>query len=295
MFPLVPLPDHEDNYPVNGLHFRGTPAHSVYLHSKTSLDEKGAHKKLSESLALLAIFELVGLRARPSGGIGGFSGGPMEIIDMGAALISPVDQMHLGIAAAGNSFQIQACFTLSRAFALQNDPESSIIEFFKVVELFIKDMAYASKLSPRANADVRNGKIFSRNVISDLEAGLACGSELAKMILITKDIRNRFVGHGGVRPTVGELFGDPESNHELLENNRFRYDPFLHYGENFFERFQNDISLMARFLFCRMQGVEPILKTGPGCWSTPSEHVSKVLQDEGAKFSFMFPSVLSPN
>lgn len=292
MFPLLPLPVHDGKLPVLGLHFRGTHAHSIYLHSAQQLDEKHAYKRLSESLALLAIFDLVGLRARPTGGIGGFCGGPAESVDLGAVLTGAPHEMHAGLAAADNSFQVQACFTLSRAFALQGDPESSIIEFFKVIELFIKGLAYEGKFGPDASFDVLRGRLFSGKVIAELNSGALCSPELAKMIYIMKDVRNRFVGHGGIRPTIGEVFGDPESNHDLLEEERFKYDPFLHYGEQFFDRFLNDVSLVARFLFCRMQGVEPILKTGPGCWSSSSEHVSKLLEDEGATFSFVFPSEL---
>jgi len=291
---MIPLPAYGPVYPVYGLHFRGTPAHSVFLRSKEQLDKKGAYKKLSIALALLAMFDEEGLKARANGGIGGYTAGVVNETyaeeSYGGFVTSVIQQLK----AAEHPFQIQACFTLSRAFALLNDPESAIIEFFKVIELSIKHAAATEQLTYSTAAAVLKGKIFGPSVRDELAQKVGLKAETVDMIFRMKNVRNKFIGHGGVRPVIGELFGDPEGYGRLLEDPAFLYDPYLKYGETFFERVLNDVSLIARLLFCRMQGLAPFISSAPGCWSEPSPHVLEVLRTEGVTWRPFHPSELEP-
>lgn len=174
---------------------------------------------------------------------------------------------------------------MSRGLAFVSDPETAIIEFFKIIELYIKQLAWTGALGHTASKKVLQDKaIFSRPVREALTTEVQLNQDTVDLIFNMKEIRNRFIGHGGMRPTLGELFGDPENYHRLLDQAAFKYDPFLRYGQEFFERILNDVSLLAGFLFSKMQEIEPLVFMRPGCWYQGSEHVRKVLEAEGTQW-----------
>lgn len=281
--------------PVYGLDLTGNGAQSVVLHTRVELDQKAAFKKLSVALALLGVYEALGLTERAPGGIGGFLSSPSQeeyeeprYQEEVRATISQLEQ-------ANDPYQIQACFTLSRGLALVSDPESAIIEFFKLIELYIKQLAWAGDLEAAAAKNVLEDKIiFSKRVREDLKVGGVLADQTVDLIYRMKEVRNKFVGHGGMRPTLGELFGDPEHNRQVLDQGEFKYDPYLQYGPGFFERVLNDVMLVGSFLFSKMQGLEPLVFVRPGCWSQGSDNVHDVLTAEGVRWIGPDPSRLKP-
>jgi hypothetical protein len=126
--------------------------------------------------------------------------------------------------------------------------------------------------------------ILSKRVKDDLRVRAVLPPDIIDVVFRMKELRNRFVVHGGMRATIGELFGDPEDSRKLFEEAAFRYDPSLHYGPDFFERSLNDVSLVSAFLFSKMQGLEPLVHVRPGCWSHSSERVRQVLAAQGARW-----------
>jgi hypothetical protein len=124
--------------------------------------------------------------------------------------------------------------------------------------------------------------IFSKRVKENLKAHRILNQETLDLAYRMKEVRNKFIGHGGMRPPLGELFGDPEGYGQLLEGAAFKYDPELQFGPNFFERVRNDVMLMAGFLFSRMQGLEPVVCVTPDHWEQSSRRVRDVLTWAGA-------------
>ncbi|MGO4856874.1 hypothetical protein [Arthrobacter sp. 2MCAF14] len=149
--------------------------------------------------------------------------------------------------------------------------------------MYVKQLAWVGDLGAAAAKNVLVDKIiFSKRVKEDLKARTILTEEMVDLIYKIKEVRNKFVGHGGMRPLLGELFGDPEDNRQLLDKAEFKYDPYLDYGPHFFERFLNDVTLMGAFLFSKMQGLQPIICVTPGCWSQSSRHVHDVLTEAGS-------------
>jgi hypothetical protein len=282
-FPFVPPAHSHLDYSVYGLDLTDNRMPSVVLRSREVLDRKGAFKKLSVALALLGVYEGVGLRERASGGIGGFHSSPAWE-DYEESNYSPQVAAAIRLLERANDpYQVQACFTLSRGLALASDPESAIIEFVKLIELYVKQLAWGGDLEPAAAKNVLEDKIiFSKRVKEDLRARRILTEETVDLIYKIEEVRNKFVGHRGMRPLLGELFGDPEDNRGLLDQADFNYDPYLEYGPHFFERFLNDVMLMGGFLFSKMQGLEPLVCVTPGCWSQSSKRVHDVLTEAGA-------------
>lgn len=284
-FPLLPSPVFGVSDPIYGLDVAGDGGHSVVLHSRKELGQKEAYRRLSVALALLSVYFGAGLKERAPGAIGGYFAAPSHE-ESGEHIYREDVMATIGqLERANDPYQIQARFTLSRGLALISDPESAIIEFFKLTELYIKQLAYAGALDPAARKNVLEDKIiFARRVKEDLVARGILTEELVDLIFTMKEVRNKFVGHGGMRPALGELFGDPENYEQLLEQSPFRYDPYLRYGPDFFERVLNDITLVGGFLFAKMQGIEPLVFVRPGCWYQASSHVQSVLAAEGAQW-----------
>src|SRR5579859_5070063 len=168
-FPFSPLRASSREYPVFGLDLRANGAHSVVLRARDELDRKAAFKKLSIALALLGVYEGQGLIERPPGGVGDFSAAPsadeLEEFRYSQEITDTIKKLEK----ANTPYQIQACFTLSRAYALSSDPESAIIEFFKLIELYIKHLAWVRRLSEGAAKNVLVDKIIlSKRVKDDL-------------------------------------------------------------------------------------------------------------------------------
>ncbi|WP_415854702.1 hypothetical protein [Sinomonas sp. G460-2] len=283
-FPLVPASSPGLAFPVYGLDLGGDGAGSVVLRVGEELDRKGAFKRLSVALALLAVYEGVGLIERSPNGLGfSVAPSPDEAPEFRPSQ-EVLDAVHR-LERSNSPYQIQACFTLSRGYALLSDPESAIIEFFKVIELYMKHLAWAHRLSEGAAKNVLVDKIIlSKRVKDDLRVRAVLEPETINLIYRMKELRNRFVVHGGVRPTIAELFGDPEDYRGLLDQSAFKYDPDLHYGPTFFERTLNDLSLVGAFLFSKLQGLEPWVFVTPERSSRSSPHVRDVLEAEGARW-----------
>ncbi|WP_077490668.1 hypothetical protein [Sinomonas mesophila] len=294
-FPLAPPRPPALAYPVYGLELNGAGDHSVVLHSPEELDKKGAFKRLSVALALLGVYEGVGLIERAAGSIDGYSmsRSPEEYVD--PALSPEVAEAVRRLRRANDPYQIQACFTLSRGLALMAAPESAITEFFKVIELHIKHLAWSRALDSGAARNVLVDKIIlSKRVRDALRVRRLLDPGVLELVYKMKEVRNKFVSHGGVRAAVGELFGDPEGSAQLLEESEFRYDPDLHYGPGFFERVVNDVALVASFLFTLTQGLEPRVCEPSGGWSQASDRVRETLSAAGATWISPSQGALEP-
>lgn len=294
-FPMVAVPDLGLDYSVYGLEVRGDGTRSAVLRVRDELDRKAAFKRLSVALALLGVYEGKGLIERPSREAGGFSAlSSAEELEDVTYSRDVMDSIHR-LERSNSPYEIQACFTLSRGYALLADPESAIIEFFKVIELFIKHLAWVRRLSEGAVKNVLVDKIIlSKRVKDDLRVREVLAPDIINLIYRMKELRNRFVVHGGVRPAVAELFGDPEDYRQLLEESSFRYDPNLQYDPAFFERALSDLSLVSAFLFSKMQGLEPWVCVTPERWSQSSSQVHEVLAAEGVRWIGPDPGRFQP-
>jgi hypothetical protein len=282
-FPLESPSLNGVGYSVYGLDLEAPPAESVTLRTRRELDEKEAFKRLSVALALLGVFQGIGLIERGRGDTGTFSFSASQD-DYEEQRYSPrVEAAIRKLEQANDPYQVQACFTLSRALALVPDPESAIVEFYKLIELYVKHLAWVGRLDRGAAKNVLVDKIiFSKRVKENLKAHRILNQETLDLAYRMKEVRNKFIGHGGMRPPLGELFGDPEGYGQLLEGAAFKYDPELQFGPNFFERVRNDVMLMAGFLFSRMQGLEPVVCVTPDHWEQSSRRVRDVLTWAGA-------------
>ncbi|GAB4100764.1 hypothetical protein [Sinomonas halotolerans] len=281
-FPLAPPRPAGLPYPVCGLDLRDHGDHSVVLHSPEELDWKAAVKRLSVALAVLALHEGVGLIERAPGGIDGYSVSASSAACAEPALPPEVAEAVRRLELANDPYQVQACFTLSRGLALMATPESAIIEFFKVIELHIEHLAWSRALDPGAARNVLVDKIIlSKRVRDALSVRRLLEPGVLELVFRMKEVRNKFVSHGGVRPPVGELFGDPEGSAQLLEESEFRYDPELHYGPGFFERVVEDLALLAAYVFTLTQGLEPRIREAPGGGSRASAGVRETLSAAG--------------
>jgi hypothetical protein len=294
-FPLAPPRPPGLAYPVYGLELNGAGDHSVVLRSSDELDKKHAFKRLSIALALLGVYEGVGLIERAPGSIDGYSSSPSVEVYTEPALSPEVAEAVRRLERANDPYQVQACFTYSRALALTTTPESAIIEFFKVIELHIKHLAWSRALDPGAARNVLVDKIIlSKRVRDALRVRRLLDPGVLELVYEMKEVRNKFVSHGGVRPAVAELFGDPEGSGQLLEEAAFRYDPELHYGPGFFERVVNDIALVAAFVFTLIQGLEPHVCVPPGRLSGSSHRVRETLTAAGATWISPSQGALEP-
>lgn len=294
-FPLVPAPVFGVTHPIYGLDLAGDGGHSIILRTREKLDRKEAFERLSVGLALLGVYFGAGFKERASGGLGGYFASPHPDEYEEPTYSEEVMKTIVGLEQARGPYQIQARFTFSRGLALLSDPESAIVEFSKVIELYIKQLAWSRQLPLAAAKNVLEDKIiFSKKVKEALVAEKILAVETVDLIYCMKEIRNKFIGHGGMRPALGELFGDPENYQQLLERPEFKYDPYLQYGPDFFERILNDLTLIAGFLFAKMQGLEPLVFARAGCWNQGSAHVHNVLTAEGVQWSTYEESRFAP-
>lgn len=275
----------------------------IELYSDTQLSEAEAYIQVSKSLSISALFMTRGVIDRNSGAIGGFCemrsshknyGDVSDLPDLARAFYDELDY-------EADSFQIQSRFTLSRAYALSSDFESSCIEFFKIVELYVKHLAYTSQLSDGATRQVTSGSVFGCAVRKDIVDKGFISSELLYLLDNIRGVRNFFIGHGGVRSVVSRLFGDTEAGHRvevfkkaqnkvgLLDGHGLEghfYDLKLDDYEDspLFLRIGADFSLLSRFIFCKLQGVTPVLVYQPMCWFEASREVISILERDGATF-----------
>lgn len=294
-FPLVSLLADNGNPSVYGLDVGSDGAKAAILRASEKLDQKATFKQLSVALALLGIFQSVGLIESLPGEVDASAWSASEH-EYEMPRYSPrVEAVIRRLEQANGPYQIQACFTFSRALALVPDSESAIIEFFKLIELWIKHVAWSGRLDPHATKNVLVDKIlFSKRVKEDLKQKRILKTETVDLIYKMKEIRNKFVGHGGMRPTIGGLFGDPEDYQQLFDESQLRYDDELHYGPGLFELLLNDVMLMASFLFSKLQGLEPLVCVRPGCWTASSQRVRDVLADAGAVWIAPDPDAFRP-
>ena len=272
-------------------HQAGAPF--ITVNSSQILTKEQSYFKLSIALALFSLFEKEGFSPRPIGGIGGYNNGVVDERYVEDAHNAKVREYIAKLNDAKSPFQIQSRFTLSRAHSIMRDPESAIIEFFKIIELFIKENAHQNKLSEQACGDVFNKfpKVFSENVKLSLNDGIL-DTETVNVIWKLKNIRNRFVGHGGIRPMVADIFGDPEDNAKAINYSDFNYDTHINFGEHFFEKIMYDIEVLAVILFCKLNGVSPIYASIPGCWWQPSPVIEGIIQAENTEIIQIYPSEL---
>jgi hypothetical protein len=253
-----------------------------HLRSGEELDQKAALKRLSVVLALRGVFAGVGV-LEGEAGLGDFAASPSAEELQEHRYSVQVEAATTKLEQANGPYQIQACFTLSRALALVADPESAIVEFYKVIELYIKHLAWTGTLDPGAAKNVLVDKIiFSKRVKDSLRVHKVLNEETLDLAYRMKEVRNKFIGHGGMRPPLGELFGDPEGYGQLLEGAAFKYDADLKFGPDFFERVRNDVILMATFLFTKMQGIQPYVCVTSERLAHSSKRVIDVITRAGA-------------
>ncbi len=280
----MPSPEFSEVLQRYGLEL-GDGGRSVILRTSRPLSQKDAFKKFSIVLALLGIYEGVGLIERAGDGLEGFSSRPSREEYDEPSYPEHVSATIRQLEKANDPYQIQACFTLSRGLAHVTDPESAIIEFFRVIELYIKHLAWTEALNPEAANNVLVYKlILSKRVKDALKTRRILRAETVDLIYKLKEVRNKFLSHGGIRPTLSELFGDPEKNGEVLESAEFRYDPDLHYGPGFYERVLNDVSLLSGFIFSKLQGTDRVAFVRQGAWVQGSPQVHDVLAAEHVRW-----------
>lgn len=262
----------------------GSPFISLY--SDTLLTKKQAYFKLSIAFGLYSLFEKEGFLPRPVGGIGGFNAGVEDSLYENITHSTLIKPYIDGFKRSTNSFQIQSRFTLSQAHAMMRNPEAAIIEFFKIVEIYIKNCAYTGVFTHATAArvlDPRSPSIFNNNVKRELVDSGQLNANTVDVIFKLKNVRNKFVGHGGIRPTVASIFGDPEDNRATVSYAEFQYDSSFNFGEPFYEKIMYDIEVVAVLLFCKLNDIPPIYLTIPGCWWQPNEVIETILIAEGVE------------
>lgn len=282
------------DYPVNGIYYKDRNSSFVELRVNKKITDTVAYHKLFESLALIALFYEKGVYARAISAIGGYH---MTIEDSAYKSVSHNKYIRSIIRLLGkckDPFQIQAGFTLSRAYAQLDDPEISIYEFFKVVELYIKHQGFTCKLSQISKRDIDNYNLFTPSIKKDLYSNRDITSETVDLIWIMKDIRNKFIGHGGVRPYIAKHYGDPENSYSKLASLIRQYNPGLVQDERFYENLSFDLAVLARLLFCKMCEVPPIHLQVPGCWWQPSGQILAMVQLESMDCLMIDYDILKP-
>lgn len=262
----------------------------IEFYSDTQISEADVYRQVSKVLSIQALIMGQGVADRNPGSVGGFYEVRSVRKEYGD-VTNPsllVQDLYNSLCDDADSFQIQSRFTLSRAYALSSDFESSCIEFFKIVELYVKHLAYSSRLSPVATDQVKGGHLFRDSVKKDIIDKGFISTRLFGLLENIIVVRNFFVGHGGVRPVVGRLFDDPEfaQRVKLFKGiqERDNYDLTLNdYNDSpLFRRIGADFSLLSRFIFCKLQGISPVLVYEPMCWWGASSQVLETLRDEGA-------------
>lgn len=282
------------DYGIHDLYFNDPNIPFIILKSDKELSESQAYEKLSISLALLSLFEKEGFLARPVSAIGGYNCQKQNAPYKATKHSAEINEITKNLYMSNDSFQIQSRFTLSRAHALFRDPESSITEFFKIIELFIKYCASTGVFSEKASRDVlaRSPKLFTDEVKKELVEKEMLQSKTVEVIFKLKNIRNRFMVHGGVRPVVAGLFGDPEDNKTGIKFSEFQYDNEYIFGEPFYEKVMYDLEIIAVILFCKLNNIKPIYSSVPGCWWQSSEVIANIIVDEGVETFEFYPSKL---
>lgn len=268
----------------------------ISLLSSKMLSKKESYMKLSVSLALLALFENEGFTSRPISAIGGYNNGVIDEVYIENTYPDEIQGYIDRLYKSNNSFQIQSRFTISRALAIMWDPESATIEFFKVIELYIKNCAYTGLFSDatarKVLADRPNP--FTKEVKDELINKKLLDMNTVEVIFKLRDIRNRFIGHGGVRPVVAGIFGDPENNKIKINCPEFQYDDMFTFGEPFYEKVMYDIEVIAVLLFCKLNNIKPVHLNIPGCWWQPSKVIQDIINKENMSIIQIYPSLLDP-
>jgi hypothetical protein len=250
----------------------------LVLREEKELPEKDAYKKLSIDLTFLALYEKRGWNERPVGGLGGFHKKPHTQNSNNDYINHTKHKKLLNILnGADDGYSIQSRFTFSRAYSCFDDPESSSIEFFKIIELFIKYCAFKNMLSPEAIKQVKLHRLFDEKIKKSLFEQKILKEFTVELLWELKKLRNTTIGHGGIRPLVSQLFGDPDSRNgdkvDYLFSDTVEYNMF-------FEKYRNDVEIMASVLFCKMNQLHVPYQRIPGCWWQPSACTERMLKDE---------------
>ncbi len=240
-----------------------------------------AYKTFFETISILSLYTLIGTDRRKDGAIGGvesYESNPSN--NFPNNIPDDVNETLILLKKCSNPFQIQAGINISRAYYYYNCPEISLLEFFKIIELAIKYYSYQSKLSAASVSAVQRSSLFHTNIKDDLISKLGFHEDTIDLVWNIKDIRNRLIGHGGVRPEISNYFGDPERNNKTLDVILKKYNSFLQYDSTFFEYLFYDMEILSRLFFCKICNIPPFLIAVPGCWNQPSDRIRSVIEYE---------------
>lgn len=288
--PFYPIANPPD--PVLGVHFDSARGPFIQLYSDSPLSEYEQYVRISKALSVVALFSEKGTSDRQAGGVGSFYEERCsqklygEVSDL-----TPLARMvYVGLDCEASAFQIQSRFTLSKAHSSSLNFESSAIEFFKVVELYIKHLAYTSQIGPKSVAAVKGGFLFKDVVKQEIIDRGFLSSELFDLLDNLRAVRNFYIAHGGIRPFVSRIVDDPERDNRVRVFNNLvaghGYDLHLdsYFDDPLLTRIGVDFSLLSRFVFCKMHDVDPVLVYRGMCWWTASDNVMEVLKQDGAIF-----------
>lgn len=294
LFPMTLISDL--NYPVHDVQY-DTDDNLPFIQLKSVgwLSDREAFKKLFVSLSVMSLYLDKGVNTRPIEGIGGFC---KEIVDESYQPVihkPKVNNLIKILEKCEDPFQIQAGFTLSRAYSSFQDSETAIIEFFKIIELYIKFNAYNGKLSTASFEAVKRFNLFDNSVKTDLVNILGLKDTTVELIWDIKDLRNKVIGHGGVRPYLSAHVRDPEGHHTTIARVIRNYDPLIKFDEGFYEIIKYDSAVLARLLFGKMCDFKPINLLAPGCWWQPTQRVQSMAKYEGMKDHIIDFDILKPS
>lgn len=247
------------------------------LESATKISSKNAYKKLSEFLAALALKSQIGFVKKDSEAIGGYHCDNKRTTASKDCSGIEIQELADRLSASNSAFQIQSCLTLSSAYALQ--AAESYMEFFKIIELYVKYLAESGGFSENVSNSIlgRNGsqQIFGQAVYDKLSCFM--GQDVRNLIQGHVKIRN-YLSHGTIKPEIAEYFGDPENNIEKFREQG--YSPELS-DKLLFEQMIRDIEPLAILIFSRLNNTEAVFTRQPGCWGQPSSKTMHVLCEAG--------------
>lgn len=264
---------------VNKTIITGDFPYGVTVKTKTRIPTKEALHIFFETTAIIALYLKQGGLRRSVGAIGGYHEGVESGKIIQPKLNVDLKQVLSQLQKCNNPFQIQCAFTLSKAYAIE-DIELRILEFFKIIEIATKYYASRKIFSTQVYNQIFNqGKLFTPEVKTAWANLLQ--EETIDFVWGLKDIRNKTVGHGGIRPDVSMFIKDPESNYLKLKKFFIKFNDFIPSEERYYEVLDVDIELVARLLFCKICSIEPFYFKLPGWWFIPSSRVLQILSQEG--------------
>lgn len=247
--------------------------------TKNRISRLEAHHIFFETTAIIALyFKLGGLR-RSVGAIGGYHEGVESGETIQPSLIQNLDLVILKLQSCNDPFQIQAAFTLSKAYAIE-DLELRTLEFFKLIEIAAKYYASNNYFNAQVATQIfSHGKLFTPEIRSAWNSVL--GTDTVNLMWGLKNIRNKTIGHGGIRPDVSMFVNDPEDNYLKLKKFFVQFNDSVPDEEHYYETLEVDIELVARLLFCKICNIDPFYFRLPGWWFIPSNKLLSILSNEG--------------